>query len=246
MTKQTVLVGGWHSVAAVLNSPLEVFDVYIRRGRSDNRSAQILELAKTRGIKVQEVDDGELAKMLPDVNHQGCIASVASMAALTEPDLEDLLSTAIDPLFLILDQVQDPHNLGACLRSAAAAGASAVILPKDRSAALTPAARKVAAGAAEVVPVIRITNLSRCIKTMQQYGVWVVGTAADADATIHSVDLRGPMALVLGGEAGGLRRLTAENCDVLASIPMTGAVESLNVSVAAGVCLFEAVRQRNL
>jgi len=168
------------------------------------------------------------------------------MAALTEPDLEDLLSTAIDPLFLILDQVQDPHNLGACLRSAAAAGASAVILPKDRSAALTPAARKVAAGAAEVVPVIRITNLSRCIKTMQQYGVWVVGTAADADATIHSVDLRGPMALVLGGEAGGLRRLTAENCDVLASIPMTGAVESLNVSVAAGVCLFEAVRQRNL
>ena len=136
--------------------------------------------------------------------------------------------------------------MGACLRSAAAAGVHALILPKDRSAALTPAARKVAAGAAEIVPIVRITNLARSLKTLQQYGVWVVGTAADAADTIHGQNLKGPLALVLGGEAGGLRRLTGENCDVLARIPMPGAVESLNVSVAAGVCLFEAVRQRAL
>lgn len=238
------MVGGWHSVAAVLRSPRAVTVVYVRRERSDSRRAQIEQLAQERGVAIQEKNEAELAKMLPDVNHQGCIALTTPMPAMAESELEDLLTQLDKPFFLVLDQVQDPHNLGACLRSAAAAGVHAVIMSKDRAAALTPAAKKVAAGAAETVPVIRVTNMARCLKTLQQYGVWVVGTAADAPATIHSVDLKGPLALVLGGEAGGMRRLTGENCDALASIPMAGGVESLNVSVAAGVCMFEAVRQR--
>jgi 23S rRNA (guanosine2251-2'-O)-methyltransferase len=198
MNKPSIYVGGMHAVAAVLQGPREVTAVYLRDTRHDQRSDHIRELARSRGVEIHQASDAELAKMLPDVNHQGCIAQAAPMPAMAEGDLEDLLAQTENPLFLVLDQVQDPYNLGACLRSAAAAGVNALILPKDRSAALTPAARKVAAGAAEMVPVIRITNMARCLKTLQQYGVWVVGTAADAPATIHAVDLRGGLALVLG------------------------------------------------
>jgi 23S rRNA (guanosine2251-2'-O)-methyltransferase len=147
-------------------------------------------------------------------------------------------------LLLILDGVQDPHNLGACLRSAAAAGATAVIVPKDRAATLTPTARKVAAGGAERVPLVRVTNLARCMKDLQDAGIWIVGLAGEAEASLYSVDLKGPMAIAMGGEGEGLRRLTREHCDYLAKIPMASGMESLNVSVAAGISLFEALRQR--
>ena len=169
----------------------------------------------------------------------------AKVGAQSENDLFALLERLdTPPLLLILDGVTDPHNLGACLRSADGAGAHAVIVPKDRAVSLTPTVRAVACGAAEHIPLIEVTNLSRTLKALQQAGVWIVGMAIDGDRTVYDCDLAGPVALVLGAEGPGIRRLTKENCDFLASLPMLGSVESLNVSVAAGICLYEAVRQR--
>lgn len=246
MQNEIIAIGGWHTVTAVLNSTRAVTEVLLRRGREDTRSQDVAALAQARNVPVRLVEEAELEQLLPDVNHQGCAALATPLQALNESDLYDLLDTVATPFLLVLDQVQDPHNLGACLRSAAAAGVNAVIVPKDRSAALSPAVRKVAVGGAELVPLVRVTNLTRCLQTLQKHGAWVVGTAMDAPQSIYAADLRGPLVLVLGGEAGGLRRLSAKTCDVLAFIPMVDGVESLNVSVAAGVCLFEAVRQRQL
>lgn len=244
MHNELIAIGGWHAVTAVLSSTRPVTEVLLRGGREDARSKDVTALAQARGVPVRAVDEAEIEKLLPGVNHQGCAVLAAPVQTLDESGLYDLLETTASPFLLVLDQVQDPHNLGACLRSAAAAGVDAVIVPKDRSAPLGPAASKVAAGGAELVPLVRVTNLTRCLKTLQKSGVWVVGTAMDAPHSIYAADLKGSLALVLGGEAGGLRRLTTETCDVLAFIPMSSGVESLNVSVAAGVCLFEAVRQR--
>lgn len=238
-------IGGWHAVSAVLATDRAVARVLVRAGRDDARVRELRDRAAGRGVAVEEAAADELDGLLPGIDHQGVVAFAAPARPLDEGSLDDLLEAASSPLVLVLDGVQDPHNLGACLRSAAAAGAAAVIVPKDRSASLTPAARKVAAGGAEVVPLARVTNLVRTLKRLQGRGFWVAGTAADAPTALHQVDLTGPLALVLGGEGAGLRRLTRETCDVLACIPMAAAgVASLNVSVAAGICLYEARRQR--
>lgn len=240
------LAAGWHAVVAALRSPATRIDtVWIRAGRSDARAAQVLDLLHARGMEATAVDAQALDEMASGLNHQGVLARLAPAQAFSEDALYALLR-GLDhaPLLLVLDGVQDPHNLGACLRSADAAGADAVVIPRDRAASVTPAARKVAAGAAETVPVCQVTNLARCLRCLQELGLWLTGLDADADASLYDMDLSGPAALVLGAEARGLRRLTRESCDFLGALPMQGMVESLNVSVAAGIVLFEARRQR--
>jgi 23S rRNA (guanosine2251-2'-O)-methyltransferase len=177
--------------------------------------------------------------------HQGIVARVKPGRQYQESDLPDLLESLDSPFLLILDGITDPHNLGACLRSADAAGVHAVIVPRDRSAQLNATAKKVASGAAEHVPLITVTNLARTMRVLQDANVWIVGTAGEADHNLYQSKMTGPMALVMGAEGEGMRRLTREHCDELISIPMSGSVSSLNVSVATGVCLFEAVRQRS-
>ena len=177
--------------------------------------------------------------------HQGAVAAVRPLKAWDEHDLLEALKTVAAPLLLILDGVTDPHNLGACLRTADAAGVQAVMIPKDRAATVDGVARKVAAGAAEFIPVASVTNLARTIDRLKERGIWVVGTDGEAEQTLYAADLKRPLALVLGGEGDGMRRLTRERCDFLVRIPMAGHMESLNVSVAAGVALFEALRQRS-
>lgn len=207
---------------------------------------ELAQRARDIGISVERVGREALDRATGDAVHQGVVAWVVPSRSRNEDELEALLDERERPLLLVLDQVQDPHNLGACLRTADAVGVDAVILPKDRSASLSPAVRKVACGAAEWVPLVTVTNLARTLRALQQRGIWVVGTAGTADTSIHQAELGGPggIALVLGSEGQGLRRLTRETCDLLVNLPMVGAVESLNVSVATGVCLYEALRQR--
>lgn len=242
----TSLAAGWHAVMAVLRSPVtRIEGVWVRAGRSDERAALMLDLLRSRGLEATAVDVQTLDEMAPGLNHQGVLARLAAPPPLSEDALDALLrGLSHAPLLLVLDSVQDPHNLGACLRSADAAGVDAVVIPRDRAASVTPAVRKVAAGAAETVPVCQVTNLARCLRRLQGLGVWLTGLDADADASLYDLDLSGATALVLGAEAKGLRRLTRESCDFLAALPMQGMVESLNVSVAAGIALFEAQRQR--
>jgi 23S rRNA (guanosine2251-2'-O)-methyltransferase len=198
-------------------------------------------------VQVSTADDALLNQLAAGERHQGVVAELVAQAGDPETQLEEALEAAGDaPLLLVLDGVQDPHNLGACLRSADAAGVAAVIVPRDRAAGLTPVVRKVAAGAAETVPLVAVVNLARTLRELKNRGVWLVGTDDAADRTLYEADLKGPVALVMGSEGEGMRRLTRECCDQLVSIPMAGAVESLNVSVAAGVALFEAVRQRSV
>lgn len=244
--EQQQLAAGWHAVASALQAGQAVASVYVDRDRNDARSREIEALAADAHVSVQVLDRSELDRMASGIRHQGCLAHVHSPEPLDEDGLEAAISAVVSPLILVLDQVQDPHNLGACLRSAAAAGAHAVVVPRDRSAGLTPAARKVAAGGAELVPMARVTNLARALRRLQAAGVWVVGTADCADTPVDHVDLTGGLALVLGSESAGLRHLTIRTCDTLATIPMMGGVASLNVSVAAGICLFEALRQRRV
>ena len=188
--------------------------------------------------------------MMPDVRHQGGIAKFSPLKEFSEPDLlklvDDLIDNGTAPLLLILDGVQDPHNLGACLRTAEAAGAHAVIAPKDRASGLTATAMKVSSGSAERLPFVQVTNLARLLRELQQTGVWLVGTSGDSNSALYDIKLEGPLAIILGAEGRGIRRLTREHCDQVVYIPMQGSAESLNVSVAAGVCLFEAARQRGL
>jgi 23S rRNA (guanosine2251-2'-O)-methyltransferase len=197
-------------------------------------------------VQVGAADDALLDKLAEGGRHQGVVAEVLPRASDPETQLEEALESAAGaPLLLVLDGVQDPHNLGACLRSADAAGVAAVIVPRDRAAGMTPVVRKVAAGAAETVPLVAVVNLARTLRQLKERGIWLVGTDDTADKGLYEADLKGPLALVMGSEGEGLRRLTRECCDLLVSIPMAGAVESLNVSVATGVALFEAVRQRS-
>ena len=236
------LVGGLHAIRAALDGGVE--RLWVDRARRDGRLRALVEQAQRAGVPVERVERGELDAMLPGVNHQGAVARCHGAAAGDEATLRGLLQAAPAPLLLVLDGVTDPLNLGACLRTADAAGVTAVVAPRDRAAGLGATARKVAAGAAESVPFVQVTNLARTLAELAEAGVWIAGLAGEGETTLHAADLRGPLALVLGGEGRGLRRLTRERCDLLLRIPMAGRVESLNVSVAAGVALFEAVRQR--
>jgi 23S rRNA (guanosine2251-2'-O)-methyltransferase len=239
---------GLHTVESLIAAnPQQVREITVAAGRQDRRLAGLIAAAEAHGIAVRRQSGAELDRLLPGARHQGVIATLIPQPAeaLGEQDLAAFLTGLTGPPFLlVLDGVQDPHNLGACLRTADAAGVQAVIVPRDRAAGVTPVVRKVASGAAETVPVFTVTNLARSLRVLKDSGVWICGASDDADKTLYDTDLRGPLALVLGGEGKGLRRLTRELCDFLVAIPMAGRVESLNVSVAAGVLLFEARRQR--
>jgi len=236
---------GWHAIESVLKQePGRLVEVWIQSGRKDRRVEVITSQLDELAIAWQVVHRRELDSRVNGV-HQGVVAEVQASRQWQEQDLDQLLDRAgPSPLLLILDGVTDPHNLGACLRTADAAGVAAVVVPKDKSASLTPTARKVACGAAETVPLIRVTNLARCMRQLQDRGVWLIGTAGEADASVYQSNLKGPVGIVMGAEGKGLRRLTRESCDQLIHLPMLGQVESLNVSVATGICLYEAVRQR--
>jgi 23S rRNA (guanosine2251-2'-O)-methyltransferase len=240
------LIFGLHAVQAALEqSPDTVLELWLDSKRHDRRMARIVELAQQAGTPVHPVDRDILDRRVPNGKHQGVVAQIAAPAAKTEADLTALLDRLDEPPFLlVLDGVTDPHNLGACLRSADAAGVHAVIVPKDRAASLTSTAIKVASGAAQTVPFIQVTNLSRTLRELKEAGIWLVGLDGYAEQSLYELDLKGPLAIVMGAEGQGLRRLTKEHCDFLALIPMVGSVESLNVSVATGICLFEALRQR--
>lgn len=238
---------GIHAVNAFLSrAPERLIEVYVLKGREDKRLQPLLNELHQLGISIQFLNRDSLDKKANGEVHQGIIARVQPTKELNEQDLDRILQHQSAPLLLVLDGVTDPHNLGACLRTADAAGVCAVIVPKDKSAQLTSIARKVACGAAESVPLIRVTNLTRTLRELQQqHNIWVVGTAGEATETLYQSKLTGSLALVMGAEGDGIRRLTRETCDQLISIPMAGAVSSLNVSVATGVCLFEIVRQRD-
>ena len=246
-------VYGLHAIEAVLaRAPERLLELWMASPRDDARARQLRERALAVGVRIQTVSSEALAKLVGDVAHQGAVAAVRPLKAWDEHDLLENLSqmtgdasSASDgPLLLVLDGVTDPHNLGACLRTADAAGVHAVVIPKDRSASVDGVVRKVAAGAAEFVPVASVTNLARALDLLKEQGIWVVGTDGEAPETLYQADLKRPLALILGAEGSGMRRLTRERCDFVVRIPMAGQVESLNVSVAAGVALFEARRQR--
>lgn len=244
---EATVVAGINSVRAALKfGAAGVAELWLERRRRDRRLAELAALAREVGIPVRQVDRDMLDAAAAGGNHQGALAQVYTPAAHGERDLDGLLERLDRPaLLLVLDGVTDPHNLGACLRSADGAGADAVIAPKDKAVGLTPIAVKVASGAAASVPFVQVTNLARTLEALKARGLWVVGLTDQAPASLYRTDLTGPLVLVLGSEGRGLRRLTTACCDLLASLPMRGQVESLNVAVAAGVCLYEAVRQRN-
>ena len=241
------VIYGLHAVQSVLKStPERVLELLVLKGRQDQRMQKVLQAAKTHGITVSEKPRKTLDSMADEGNHQGVVALAKAGKAHTEDYLYELLEELGNkpPFLLVLDGITDPHNLGACLRTADAAGVHAVIVPKDNSAPLTATARKVACGAADSVPLIPVTNLARTLNKLQELGLWVVGTAGEVEMSLYEAPLTGPLVLIMGAEGKGMRRLTRENCDHLAFIPMEGKVSSLNVSVAAGICLFEALRQR--
>ncbi len=238
-------VYGLHAVEALLrHHPKRVKQVWLAEGRGDPRAQALLQLAEQERVRVGQCERREMDAWVEGV-HQGVVAEVSPSQVWGDAMLDELLDrTDAQPLLLVLDGVTDPHNLGACLRTADAAGALAVIIPKDKSATLNATVRKVACGAAEVIPLVAVTNLARTLEKLQQRGLWVVGTAGEAEQELYDQDLSGPIVVVMGAEGKGMRRLTREHCDFLVRLPMSGSVSSLNVSVATGVCLFEAMRQR--
>jgi 23S rRNA (guanosine2251-2'-O)-methyltransferase len=243
MKDARVLIG-FHAVAARLRAdPASVIEILADETRRDARIESVLAAATAKGVRVMRVPSRRLDGFYGGGRHQGIVARVRPRDEGV--DLETVLDALQEPpLLLVLDGVTDPHNLGACLRVADAAGAHAVIVPKDRSAGLSPAVAKVAAGATESVPFLTVTNLARTLDALKERGVWIIGTAQDADEALYAAPLPEAVAWVLGGEGAGLRRLTRERCDRVIRVPMHGQVESLNVSVAAGVCLYESRRQR--
>jgi len=242
---RTEIVYGLHAVRVLLQRyPERVLRIALQPGRSDARAAQIEQLALAAGRTLERAPASRLLASLGDVAHQGVAAEILPLPAWREQELLEALGQTQDPLLLALDGVQDPHNLGACLRTADACGVLAVIVPRDRAAQLNATARKVATGAAETTPVVTVTNLARTLALLKDAGLWIVGADADAPQAAAAVDLTGPRVLVLGAEGAGLRALTRRHCDWLARLPSGGVVESLNVSVAAGMLLYEALRQR--
>jgi 23S rRNA (guanosine2251-2'-O)-methyltransferase len=240
------IVCGLHAVLTALQQhPDRVAGVWVSAERADRRIGQVLDAARANRIKFHRVPRAKLDDMADGQRHQGVVARMQSASTGRAPELDSFLADLDHPpLLLILDGVQDPHNLGACLRVADGAGADAVVIPRDRAAPVTAAARRAASGAAETVPLFQVVNLGRTLETLKRAGLWLYGAAQDASEELYRADLRGPAGFILGGEESGLRRLTRERCDKLVRIPMAGKVESLNVSVAAGVMLYEAVRQR--
>lgn len=235
---------GLHAVKKKLqHSSEDCIELYCLKN-NNKRQLEIINLAKQKGISVVHQSRDKLTELSPSESHQGCLLLAQEYENKAVSVKELIQDIDKDSLFLVLDGVQDPHNLGACLRTADAAGVAAVIVPKDRSVGMTPAVKKVAAGAAETVPLITVTNLSRSLKELKAAGMWLVGTSGDAEKTLYEQRLSGPIALVMGAEGEGIRRLTAEQCDFLVRLPMKGQVESLNVSVATGVCLYEINRSR--
>jgi len=239
---------GFHAVGVRLKTaPQSVIEIYYEPTRRDARMRQFIERAKEAGVRLIEADGLRLSKLAGSHGHQGVAARVE--AVVQQRSLDELLDQleaggVANPLLLVLDGVTDPHNLGACLRVADGAGAHAVIAPKDHAVGINATVAKVASGAAETVPYFMVTNLARTLTELKERNIWVIGTSGDADKTLYQVDLKGPVALVLGAEGPGMRQLTRKTCDELVGIPMQGAVESLNVSVASAVCLYEALRQR--
>lgn len=244
---ESELVYGIHPVRhALQHSPEDILEFWVKKDWRTRGISELRALAARHGIAIQEVPAGTLEKLVGDVSHQGVVLRRRAPRVRDEGDLKSILSERGEKpcLILVLDGVQDPHNLGACLRTAEAAQVDAVVVPVHRGAGLTPTVRKVASGAAESVPLISVRNLARSIREIKEAGVWLVGTTDDSSKVLYDLDLTRPTALVLGSEDRGLRRLTREHCDVLVRIPLQGDVESLNVSVASGICLFEALRQR--
>lgn len=245
MTEQYVY--GVHAVAALLANPHRTTKMlYINQDRIDTRMQDLLNLALQNHIPVERLSAQKMNQRFADVVHQGVVASAGKLPEYVEADLERLLESSKQPcLILILDGVTDPHNLGACLRSADAAGVDFVIIPKDKNAGITPVVSKVACGAAESIPLVRVTNLARAMDVIKQQGVWIYGAAGEADASVYNLDCKTSIALVMGAEDKGMRHLTRQQCDGLFSLPMVGTVTSLNVSVATGICLYEVLRQRS-
>ncbi|MFP4611489.1 MAG: 23S rRNA (guanosine(2251)-2'-O)-methyltransferase RlmB [Thiohalophilus sp.] len=240
------VIFGLHAVQAAVSRDSETIEqVYLEQERRDERARQLAQQVRAAGLPLARVKRQVLDELTGHGRHQG----VAAVARLPGPGDERSLTALLErldtpPLLLVLDGVQDPHNLGACLRTADAAGVQAVIAPKDRACGLTSTVRKVASGAAEVVPFIQVTNLARTLRELRERGIWLVGTDLGGEQDLYQADLTGPLALVMGAEERGLRRLTREHCDQLVKLPMIGTVQSLNVSVSAGICLYEALRQR--
>lgn len=250
MTRQDESLVGLHAVeSAVRQRPQQIRQLLLQQQRQDQRYQALLALAREQRVAVTLLEHRAFHRKLADLGlteqrHQGVIALLQAIDPVSEADLFTLIAQSERPLLLILEGVTDPHNLGACLRTADAAGVLAVIIPKHRAAGLTATVAKVASGAAESVPLVSVTNLARTLRALQEAGIWLVGTTGEATDSLYDADLRGPVALIMGAEDRGIRRLTREHCDQLVQLPMQGQVSSLNVSVAAGVCLFEAVRQR--
>ncbi len=239
---------GFHAVSVRLKThPKSVIEVYVDPSRRDARMRQFVEKAKESGVRIIEADGLRLTKLSSSPGHQGVVALAEVINVQNSLDeLLESLDPSIAPLLLVLDGVTDPHNLGACLRVADGAGAHAVIAPKDHAVGINATVSKVASGAAETVPYFMVTNLARTIGELKERQIWIVGASDEATTSIYQADLKGPLALVLGAEGSGLRQLTKKSCDSLVQIPMLGAVESLNVSVASGICLYESVRQRSI
>lgn len=243
---QSKLLLGFHAVQARLRqAPASIREVFVDADRRDKRMASLVSSLKDRGVACHLVDGQRLDQLAQGVRHQGVAAFVQALTLAQDID-EVFDGMQAPPFLLVLDGVTDPHNLGACLRTADAAGVHAVIAPKDRAVGLSPVVERVACGATQSVPYIMVTNLARQLRDLKDRGVWLIGTDERGPQTLHEVDQHGPVAWVMGAEGAGMRRLTRELCDHLVSIPMAGSVESLNVSVATGVCLFETVRQRRV
>lgn len=242
----TTTIHGIHAIQTALeNDASHVLQLWANTQQPNKRLHAIFSLAKKAGIPVQHANTEQLQKLCKTPKHQNIVARYQMPETLTESALEDLLVDLQEPaLLLVLDGVTDPHNLGACLRTAEAAGVHAVIIPRDKSVGLTPTVRKVASGAAELVPLVQVTNLARTLESLKAAGVWIMGTSDKAECDVYAQDLTLPLALVMGAEGTGIRRLTEKHCDFLLSLPMAGKISSLNISVATGVCLYEAVRQR--
>ncbi len=236
---------GFHAIETLLKTRAQNVEKILVCNRGDRRAGEVVQYSKSLGIPVERVSQADLDQLSDNANHQGFLAWVSPQEVRNEAFLKDLVLTEGSRIFLlVLDEIQDPHNLGACLRSADGAGVSAVVTPRRRCAGLTPAVRKVASGAAETVPLVQVSNLARTLRWLAGQNIRIIGLSSDGEQSLYDTSLTGPLALVLGGEGKGLRRLTRDHCESLAALPMRGAIENLNVSVAAGICLYDVLRQR--
>lgn len=237
---------GWHTVDAVLNRASEsIYEIYVDKQRDDERSRQLQSQADRLGLSIQRVEKKQLDKFVTDANHQGVVLRCRLPKPRNQNEINDHIVELDEmPFVLVLDGVTDPHNLGACLRSADAAGVNTVVIPRDKAVGLTPVVCKVASGAAHVLPIFQVSNLVQTMKLLQKQGIWFYGTSGEAEQSLYETELTGALGIAMGAEGKGMRRLTMEQCDFLVNIPMQGSVSSLNVSVATGVVLFEALRQR--